>query len=291
MKNNQSGFAGKVRVALTIACAAVLSLMIVQCNSKVEEEVSLESKASTLGDVHSIDLPILPDIGNNAAFDQENSLTFSIVNDQLMVDGKSYENGEVKFVIEKANISNNGVIILKIDRNQSMKKVREVQTELRRENKRKVLYIGQTASGKPVHSPFLLPPLPGDNSTGYPQLRSFDLTNAVIEGNIAKKDGMEFLKVDLGNNKGVDNQKDVYDFVQSHVERESSAYVISAKHDDEDTYDSYLSNLVYVQEGFNQIYQERAQDMFGKDFYDLEKPEYRAVRGGIPRAISIAESE
>ena len=206
MINNQSGLAGKVRVALTIACAAVLSLVIVQCNVKVDEEISVDPKVSTINDADGINLPILPDIGSHSIFNKEDAITFNISNNQLTVNGKAYENSEIENVIEQANISKNGVIILKTDRNQSMRKVREVQTELRRVNRRKILYIGQTASGKQVHSPILLPPLPGDHSTGAPHLGKFDLTNAVMEGNIAIKDGMEFLKIDLGNSKGVTNQ-------------------------------------------------------------------------------------
>ena len=88
----------------------------------------------------------------------------------------------------------------------------------------------------------------------------------------------------------------VYDFVQSHIQKQSRNYVVSARFDDDDTYNDYLVNLTYIQEAFNQIYQERAQQMFGKNFYDLdrkdeeEREQYLAVRKNIPRAISVAEN-
>ena len=289
MKNNQSGMKGKLRVALSLIFAVLISLVIVQCNSKVEDEFGLESGASAVQVNQKTNLPILPDIKGSVNYNESDAVTFSIKADELTVDGVAYENSEVASVLEKSGISNQGVVIMKVDKDQKMAKVRDVQTELRRANRRKVLYEGQTAAGKLIQSAMLLPPLPGDNSTGVPQLPTFDLSDAVIEGNIAKKYDMEFLKVDLGSDKGAANQGEVYDFVKSHEQRESSAYVISAKFDDADSYGNYLTNLVYVQEGFNQLYQERSVSLYGKDFYELEKPEYNAVRKGVPRAISVAE--
>jgi hypothetical protein len=67
--------------------------------------------------------------------------------------------------------------------------------------------------------------------------------------------------------------------------------VVGARFDDDDTYGTYLLNLTYVKEGFHQHYQERAHEMFGKDYFDLDKEEFYAVRQGIPMAISISENE
>ncbi|MDH5603981.1 MAG: hypothetical protein OEY51_08575, partial [Cyclobacteriaceae bacterium] len=70
------------------------------------------------------------------------------------------------------------------------------------------------------------------------------------------------------------------------------------KFDDGDTYGEYLTNLHQVFAGFNQVYKERAQAMYGKDWFDLVKERlsnpdseemFRAVRQGVPRNISIAE--
>lgn len=44
-----------------------------------------------------------------------------------------------------------------------------------------------------------------------------------------------------------------------------------------------------MKEGFHQLYQERAHEMFGKDYFTIEKEEYKAVREGVPMAISISE--
>ncbi|MEQ8237793.1 MAG: hypothetical protein RIA69_01205 [Cyclobacteriaceae bacterium] len=70
---------------------------------------------------------------------------------------------------------------------------------------------------------------------------------------------------------------------------------MSVKYNDNTTYGHYLLNLNQVNGAFDQIYDERAKEMFGKNFYDLdrsideEREQYNAVRKGLPRAISIAE--
>ena len=65
--------------------------------------------------------------------------------------------------------------------------------------------------------------------------------------------------------------------------------VVSATFNDQTSYGVYLSNFYYVKEGYIQLYQERAQKMFGKDFYQTTEEEYGAVREKIPTNISIAE--
>lgn len=132
--------------------------------------------------------------------------------------------------------------------------------------------------------------------SGIPQPKHFDLSSGTKNGDVVTLGRTEILTIDLGENAGIINQKKVNDFVRSHIKRLSSDYVVSASIDDEDTYKDYLLNLVYIHNAFTKIYQERAQEMFGKNFYDLdkknkeEKEQYDAVRKGIPRAISVAES-
>ena len=116
-----------------------------------------------------------------------------------------------------------------------------------------------------------------------------------IDDDYAKEHDMDLLKIDLGNDLGIENQQQVYSFVKDQIAKRKSNYVVSVRHEDEDKYGEYLLNLTYIMEGFNQIYQERSQELFAKNFYDLdqadplEKEQYRAVRKGIPRAISVAE--
>ncbi|MFY0651633.1 MAG: M56 family metallopeptidase [Cyclobacteriaceae bacterium] len=288
MKIQESGWAGKVKVAFVLSVALVFSLLIVQCNSKIDEQVSMANETVSSVESNDLILPVLPETGFKFDGDPANTMEFTIDENKLSINGKFFEVNEIASVLEKSNMNQHGAIILKVDKSQSMEMVSDVQWELRKANRRKLLYIGRTTEGEQVEMAFLLPPVPG--SKDGPQLPK-------IDDAYAKEHDMDLLKIKLGNKAGSANQTRVYEFVMDQMAKGKSNYVVSAKHEDDDTYGDYLVNLTYIQEGFNQIYQERAQRMFGKNFYDLdkkdkaEKEQYLAVRKGVPRAISVAESD
>lgn len=322
MKNKKSGFKGKLKVALTITCAILFSLVLFQCNSITDgekEKVSNKLEASLKkykidkNSIYTANMPPRP--------------MFVISNDKLFIDGKPSEISEVGPVLEKAAIDlnnflaskidsiqitkNNGkpsevnkvkstpkktgigrhyTVQLKIDGNQKMKKVREFQTELRKLDRRKVIYYGETASGKQMIQPFLVPPFhwanPSRDDSLYPK---FDLTNATIEGNVATLDGIEYLQLNLSST-GVNYKEEVYRFVKKHVDKKSIAYLISVTYDDNDTFVNYLTNLADVFQGFEKIYDVRAKEMFGKDRqYLLESSEFLKMSEGVYKAVFIAE--
>ena len=280
MKNKKSGWSGKLKVAATIAGAVIFSLAVIQCNSKFEEPGSLNSESTSVNKLtDAVELPVLPKTGYKFTGDSTDALTFTVAANKLSINGKRYEVNEIVSMIEKGGLpSNEGFVVMRVDKNQPMDFVRDVQMELRKADRRKVLYVGQTTAGERVNALLMLPPTP-DNE---PLPKTMDL---IASGKI------DLLKIDLGENAGSVNQQKVYDFVKSHVQKKSSDYVVSASFDSEDTYNDFLVNLIYIKEGFTQIYQERAQKMFGKDFYETEKEEYLAVRKGIPTAISVAEPD
>ncbi|WP_416864171.1 MAG: M56 family metallopeptidase [Imperialibacter sp.] len=287
MTNKQSGWSGKVKVAMAIASTVLFSAIIVQCNSKMDESVAESGLAAeTSADIGAgVNLPVLPDNGYTFDGNRSDALNFSIADNKLSIDGKAYNLSDIASAVEKAKLSDHAVIILRVDRDQPMAFVRDVQTELRKVERRKILYMGQTVSGKSFEMPFLLPPTP-ENAARNRIPEQPDVEELAAQGK------MEIMRIRLGDNARMDNQKMVYKFVKGQMEKGSSDYVISAGFDDDDTYSEYLVNLAYIQEAFNQIYQERSQQMFGKDFYDIaanNKEQYQAVRQGIPRAISVAE--
>ncbi|WP_119845460.1 M56 family metallopeptidase [Reichenbachiella sp. MSK19-1] len=288
MKNQKSGWSGKVKVALAIASTIVFSVLIVQCNSTMDETSIIENESSVASiEAKGVNLPILPDVPFYSYLPSEDAVEITIVEDKITLDDEDVQVVDMALSVAE-KITEQGVIILSVDAQQSMKLVRDVQTELRRANRRKVLYLGQTTTGKIMESAMLLPPLPGAPNEHGVKLPEIDAAY------IAKHD-LHILRVEMGEDRGVTVQQEVYDFVTSEVAEERSNYVVQAKFQDEDSYKSYLQNLAYIQEGFNQIYQERTQSMFGKNFMDLnkevpeEKEQYNAVRKGIPRAISISE--
>ncbi|WP_430409669.1 M56 family metallopeptidase [Kordia sp.] len=284
MKSNKSGFFGKLKVALTITCAILFSLVLFQCNSKIEqkEEASIQLEAN---------LKKYMEGENNIVTTGEYKTPplFTVANDQLKVNGKPFKISEVQSILEEASIGRHGLVPLKIDGNQKMKKVREFQAELRRLDRRKVIYYGETASGKQMIQPFLVPPFhwanPSRDDSLYPE---FDLTNATIEGNVATLDGIEYLQLNLSST-GVNYKEEVYQFVKKHVDKKSIAYLVSVTYDDTDTFENYLTNLANVFQGFEKLYQVRSQEMFGKERQNLERSEITDVSDGVYKAVFIAE--
>jgi biopolymer transport protein ExbD len=286
MTNQKSGWSGKVRVALALAGAALFSVIVVQCNSKMDEPAASEAELATESSADfAVNLPVLPDNGYTFDGNTTDALNISVADNQLTINGKPYKVEDIAAVVAESKVSDHSVMIIRADKDQPMKFVKEIQMELRKADRRKILYMGQTVSGKSFEMPFLLPPTPGTPTPDGKYL-------PVIDDEYAAEHDMDIVKIRLGDNAGVANQQLVYDFVKDQMGKGKSNYVISAGFDEDDTYGDYLVNLAYIQEGFNQIYQERSQQMFGKDFYDIaanNKEQYQAVRQGIPRAISVAE--
>jgi hypothetical protein len=285
MKNKKSGWTGKVKVATAIAGTIICSAIIIQCNSRIDEQVSTDSEISSRETVQEISLPILPKTGYKFDGDPADALTFTIVENKLTINGEQYQPNEISAVIERGGLpSIKGHIVMKIDKNQKMEFVRKVEMELRKIDRRKILYLGQTPDGAKVETPIVLPSTP-ENAL---------VTGVVIPPKISvvEMDGKtDILKIDVSDNALEDNQQKVFEFVTKHMKKQSTDYVVSVRYVNGDKYSAYLSNLIYVKEGFNQIYQARSNKMFGKDYFDVTKDEFKAVRENVPMAISIAEAQ
>lgn len=286
MKNKESGWTGKVKVAMAIATTVLFSLIIVQCNSKIDEEVlGGEGKlSSTEQSIGVINLPIVPENLEKFSGDLKNSLNLSIANDKLVINGRNYELDEIAAFFEEGDYPDQTVIVMEVDKDQPMKFVGEVQWALRAADKRMILYKGLTLNGAKTETRLLLPPTPENSArTGAPLVP--DISELESEGTV------DILKIRMDEGGGGNKKQKVYDFVQGHMQKQSTNYVVSAAFNDNDTFNDYLSTVVSLKEGFNQIYLERAQEMFGKDLNDLNQEELKAVRAGVPMAISIAEKE
>jgi hypothetical protein len=283
MKNRRSGWPGKAKVALAIAGTLIISAAIVQCNTKLDEDPMQSGNTSGDDVIKSISLPVLPKTGYHFDGDHSDALTLVIADNKLTIDGQSYKADEIASVIESKGIpSLTGHVVMLVDKNQKMGLVRGVEMALREADKRKILYVGVGTDGSKVETPIMLPPT----------LEEARRLGVFVESDIAKAeaDGMTaILKFKAGENDGNSNQQKVYNFVKDHLNKSSTDYVVSLKYDDNDTYGSFLTNLHFIREGYIQIYQERSKALFGKDYYDISKEEYKMVRMNAPMAISIAE--
>ena len=289
MNAKRSGWTGNVKVALVLSAVAAVSLLIVQCDARVDEPGLLEPASTSAAVVsHDVKVPVLPESGYQLDGDPSKELSLTISGDKVVINGNVVEVDQIASVLEEESAERN-IVVARIDRDQSMALVRTVQDKLREAGRLKLLYIGQTAAGEPVEMPFLLPPAPEDASA---------IQQPIITEQYAAENDIDLLKVNLGDNAGSANQQMVYDFVKEQMAAQKSNYVVSARFSDTDSYDDYLTNLCYLKEGFYQIYDERAQAMYGMSFWDIFKNRgsdeeyaamYDALRQGVPMAISVAE--
>ena len=289
MKVEKSGWAGKAKVALVLSAVAVFSLVMMQCNSRIDEQVLLESQASSALEVSDgIELPVLAKSEYKFNLDPNTpTLNLTIAGNKITLNGEAVEVDQIASIVENAS-EEQTVVITRIDRAQPMALVRDVHEEFRKADRLKFLYMGQTSTGEQVEVPLRLPPFPG-NAQG--------VELPAIDDKFARENNMALLKIQMGENTGPAIQQKVYDFVKGQVE-EKSNYVVSARFSDDDTYNDYLVNVFYMQAGFFQIYGERAQAMYGMNFSEIFKDKstngeygniYDAIKKDIPMAISIAE--
>jgi hypothetical protein len=270
MTTQHSGCRGGLRLGAAALIIITFSFLLLQCNTKLEDDQfdSMNSVSET-----KVILPVLPASGYRSKEDLSAAITFTIAGNKLHIGETAADISEIA-KIAGPDYGRRLPILLHIHKNQEMGFVRQVHTALRKADRRKLLYIGETTSGERVEVPLILPP---PRESGLLP----DMSTIPQE---------QLLHIRLGDDDGELNQQKVYDFVMAHVNNGKGQFpVISAKFKDSDRYETYLRNFFYLKEGYVQIYQERARNMFGKDFYSTTDEEYQAVREKIPTNISIAE--
>ncbi|MEM6841534.1 MAG: M56 family metallopeptidase [Bacteroidota bacterium] len=288
MNVKKSGWVGKAKVVLTILAVLGFSLVIVQCNSKVDEQMLLETDASAPNISQEIDVPIIA-ASHFKLSDPTSTVDIAVNENIVTINGEVVELDELASVLEK-EAEERIVMVLKIDRAQPMSLVRKIQREMRRANQLKVLYIGKTSDGQLTNVRIMLPPLPKNSS---------ESSVPMVTDKYARENNLSLLKVVMGENTGLANQKKTYDFVKNEVVQQKTNYVVSARFSDENTYGEYLTNVCHIQRAFYQLYDERTQEMYGESFWDIfEKAQtsekykemYSALKKEAPMAISITEN-
>ena len=212
MTNKKSGWLGQVKVSAAIVAMFCCSVILIRCNSKIDDEQISSLKISS--DPIEVDLPTLPPSGYKFDSDLRNALTFTISNNTLQIGDKKAEVSEIAN-LQGAEDGLGLPIIMMVDKNQQMGFVRNVQMALREADRRKLLYVGETTSGERVEVVLMLPPHP---ETGLS-------TDKVPKEHL--------LKINLGDNEGEANQQKVYDFIMSYVSKGNAELaVVSAVIDD-----------------------------------------------------------
>lgn len=277
MNIQKLGSFGKFKVASVIILTALFSLVIIQCNSKLDEQDLALVEETTVN---------LPEIQTEYAFDIKEDLRFDIT----ITDDKVYFKGELisleglsKF---DGNFPENAQIVLEVDKDEKMKLVHEVQEVLREKDLRMIVYQGKGESGELLNVPILLPP--GPNSKSHIKVPT--LTNEFI-----KENGIHMLEIDM-NVEDVPYDAFTYNALHDPMIPKGS-FVFRGRYTDDTSYEAYLTGLNEIKNGFYRFYDERAQEMFGKSFFDINreqqkgdeesKEQYHAVRKGIPMSIVL----
>ncbi len=285
MKIQKIGWTSKTQMALATTLSMLIAFITIQCNAKLDEQ-TLDVNEDPLVEFTPA---VRPD--DHASTDKfgHDEFELLIVNDQLIYQDEVIEVSDLENLIHEARLKEFPTILLNIDANQKMRFVIDVQYELRRIDRRKILYGGRSENGSFSGIPMLLPPHPTELKVGvkpFPKIEEMETRGEIVVE-----------RLDFSNGKGIDIQQQVYDFITPNIEQKLP-YVVSAKATDEMTFQKYFENLSYINHGFNQYYQERADELYEDvDFLrlDLKNPEdkakYNAIRKGAPRAISIAERD
>ncbi|WP_299889365.1 M56 family metallopeptidase [uncultured Lacinutrix sp.] len=281
MTNNKSGFSGKVKMALTVTCTVLFSLVLFQCNSEKTDDISDELREMAKNNYNNLSKESKEQLRRQA------ELVFSISNNIISVNGKTINIKDIEPILTEVGIGRHYLVRFKIEGNQSMRTLSEVQAELRNIDRRKVLYNGETDSGKQMIQPFLVPPMHWANPSHDDSIPvKPDLSKATHNGNVATLDGIEYLNINIS--EGGNYRETVYNFVKNHIARQSTAYLIRVEYNDTDNFKNYLTNLAEVYQGFETVYKVRAQELYGKDFSDLKKEEYISIGKEAPKSVFIA---
>lgn len=283
MKIQKISWTSKTQMVLATSLSVLITFITVQCNAKLEQLGPEGANQETVVEPLQVDLPVIAANGFELG-ETDNAMVITVNRDGLFADGEVTSIDDLA-TLAKGSIDGQGVVIMRINQNQTMGMIRSIQNELRLADRRKLLYSGVTPNGRDQGLPILLPPHLNSGNT-LPEI-----DDAYIKAN-----DIELLYLDLGVPATAEHQASVYEFVVGQIEGGRSNYVVSAKFDDDDLYKNYLANLQFIHEGFNQIYDERAKKMYGKGWWEIDRflddenrAQYNAVRNGVPRAISIAE--
>lgn len=288
MNVKKSGWCGKAKVVAVLSAVVVFSLVLMQCNSKLDEQDLLDTQASTQEISTEIDVPVLPEWEFDFNLNPNSpTINLTVSENEITIDGEVIEADQIASVLEKIS-DKQTVILARIDRTQPMALVRDVHEEFRKANLLKMLYFGETPAGEEIKVAIHLPPYLGNAEN----------IQVKIDDEYARENNMALLKIQMDEDNGPATQQEVYDFVKAQIANQNPNYVVSARFKDDVTYHAYLANVYYMQKSFYEIYNERAEEIYGEDFREIFRNRltkddyakvYEAVKQGVPMAISIAE--
>lgn len=275
MKIQKLGGLGKFKVATVTAITALFSVVVIQCNSKLEDQSLAQTQP------FAVDLPVIEN--NDYVFDVNTTERMDVViqNDKVFIDNEEVKPGN--FGQDWKDVHPKTQVVLQVDKDQSMKLVHEVQEQLRKLDLRLIVYTGKGRSGEIANIPFMLPPAPNSSSP----IRVPALTDEFI-----KKNGIEMIEMNM-DRLDINYGNFVYNALHNPMIPKGS-FVFRGRYYDDTSYEEYLTSLTKIKQGFYRLYDERAYEMFGKSFFDINRErkiieeaqqQYKDVREGYPMSI------
>ena len=275
MKIKESGWVGKSKVVFTLFTVVVISLLIMQCNSKFEDQVSFESPTTSIEEVEVPGSGYLPtSLTMMMPYDPNlsNSLTLTLVSGKVSINGNDYPVDELAMILLKETNSSDATILVQLNQSTPMSIVEHVLGQLKETDRRKIIFFGQNTAGVEVEVPM--------------ELYKYGSTNP---GTAQVNEIVEIMLLHINVSKDQDQSLDnlVYDLVLAQTKNYTREYILLVEYEGGDSYGTYLKNLALTSKGLNRIYSERANFMFHKDYKDLSGEEYLEVRKGAPNAIML----
>lgn len=275
MNIQKIGHLGRFKVAIVITMTVLFSLIIVQCNSKMEEQdLSLKEE-------FSVNLPVIQDTKYTFQTGEAARLDITIKNDQVYANQTHLSLEGLKNL--KGDFHPKTQVVFEIDKGQKMKLVNDVQKVLRDKDLRVVVYVGMGQSGEILNIPLMLPPAP-DSKSG--------ITVPKLTDEFVRKNGIQLLEVNLGAYQ--ENYAGRIFNTLKDPAVDKSSLVVRGRFKGDDTYGVYLASLSSMKQAYYDYYDERALELFGKTFYDINREQktseearqqYMEVRKGVPMSI------
>lgn len=259
MKIQKSRSRGMIRSVSALMLSLFFAVFFTQCNIQQAEEVFSRE--------NSADLPtIVPSINSTTTFDK--AVTIEMSKSVLRFDDTNLELAEFESHIASLSLTPETVMKLRIGREMNMGEVQKLFDILQKADLRKLLYMGYSESGEEVAVRSLLPPL----------------RMVLSPDEIRTREGIAILEVQYSS-KLIYLDRKVLEFVEEQHASQNSDYVVLANFNEETLYGDYLLGTSLIDKGFNDLYEKRSQQMFGKSWSEVSPEEYRQVRMGLPRAI------
>lgn len=274
MKNNESRWAAKTKMAVVLVSTMIFGIAVAQCNYAMEDQnVRVFDVSSGVSNYNRLarwknNADILPG-------DLKHVTKLKILKGQIYLNDESISLDDLASKINKLDPDAQSIVLTKIYANEKMEIVNKVFEKLHESGHRALLLEGRSLNGK--QASYLKTLLP-------PHKNSDDRVPSVSE---IVSSGNPYLKLDVSASyEEAKVHEKVTDFVLSNVAQNKDNYVIIIDHKNEDSFQNYIRLKNQTMGAFLKMFDDRSLTKYRKVYFELDPEERKVVRKGIPMAIS-----